>query len=135
MENILEIKDLCKSYDDFSLKNVSFSLPKGYIMGFVGQNGSGKTTTIRSMLNMAKADNGKISIFGLDSVTDSIAITIWQTAPNLTSRSLPLPQWEFSAAMTFFTQDISAKQIWKKISPPMKTPSTNGAAFPKHLFG
>ena len=74
MENILEINGLCKAYDDFSLKNVSFSLPKGYIMGFVGQNGSGKTTTIRSMLNMAKVDSGKISIFGLDSVTDSIAI-------------------------------------------------------------
>ena len=74
MENILEINNLCKSYEDFSLKNVSFSLPKGYIMGFVGENGSGKTTTVRSILNMAKIDSGKISIFGLDSVTDSIAI-------------------------------------------------------------
>ncbi|MBR0140654.1 MAG: ABC transporter ATP-binding protein, partial [Ruminococcus sp.] len=44
------------------------------IMGFVGQNGSGKTTTIRSILNMAKIDSGKISVFGLDSVTDTIAI-------------------------------------------------------------
>lgn len=74
MENILEINGLCKTYDDFSLKDVSFSLPKGFIMGFVGQNGSGKTTTIRSILNMAKADSGKITVFGLDSVTDSIAI-------------------------------------------------------------
>ena len=38
MENALEIKGLCKSYGEFSLKDVSFSLPKGYIMGFVGQN-------------------------------------------------------------------------------------------------
>lgn len=76
MENnyILEIKDLNKSYEDFALKNVSFALPRGYIMGFVGQNGSGKTTTIRSILNMASTDSGKISVFGLDSVTDSIAI-------------------------------------------------------------
>lgn len=74
MENILEINGLCKKYDDFSLKNVSFSLPKGFIMGFVGENGSGKTTTIRSILNMAKIDSGKISVFGLDSVTDTIAI-------------------------------------------------------------
>ena len=74
MENILEIKELNKSYRDFALKNVSFALPKGYIMGFVGQNGSGKTTTIRSILNMAKIDSGKISVFGLDSVTDTIAI-------------------------------------------------------------
>lgn len=74
MENIFEISGLNKSYEGFSLKDVSFSLPKGFIMGFVGQNGSGKTTTIRSILNMAKIDSGKISIFGLDSVTDTIAI-------------------------------------------------------------
>ena len=74
MENILEIKGLNKAYDNFALKDVSFSLPKGYIMGFVGENGSGKTTTIRSILNMANIDSGKISVFGLDSVTDTIAI-------------------------------------------------------------
>lgn len=74
MENILEIKGLCKSYENFSLKDVSFSLPKGYIMGFVGKNGSGKTTTIRSILNMSYADSGNISVFGLDSVTDTITI-------------------------------------------------------------
>lgn len=74
MENILEINGLNKAYGDFALKDVSFSLPKGYIMGFVGENGSGKTTTIRSILNMAKIDSGKISVFGLDSVTDTIAI-------------------------------------------------------------
>lgn len=74
MENILEIKKLNKAYPDFALKDVSFSLPRGYIMGFVGENGSGKTTTIRSILDMAKIDSGKISIFGLDSVSDSVAI-------------------------------------------------------------
>ncbi len=74
MENILEINGLCKKYEGFSLKDISFSLPKGYIMGFVGENGSGKTTTIRSILNMAKLDSGSISVFGLDSVTDTVAI-------------------------------------------------------------
>ncbi|MBR3630019.1 MAG: ABC transporter ATP-binding protein [Oscillospiraceae bacterium] len=72
--NILEIQGLNKSYGDFALRDVSFALPRGYIMGFVGQNGSGKTTTIRSILNMAKTDSGKITVFGLDSVTESIAI-------------------------------------------------------------
>ncbi len=74
MENILEISGLCKKYDDFALDHVTFSLPRGFIMGFVGENGSGKTTTIRSILNMARCDSGKITIFGLDSVTDTIAI-------------------------------------------------------------
>ncbi|MBR6070771.1 MAG: ABC transporter ATP-binding protein [Ruminococcus sp.] len=74
MENILEISGLNKSYEGFALRDVSFSLPKGYIMGFVGQNGSGKTTTIRSILNMAKKDSGKISIFGLDSVDNAVEV-------------------------------------------------------------
>ena len=74
MDNILEINGLNKTYDGFALKDVSFSLPKGYIMGFVGENGSGKTTTIRSILNMANIDSGKISVFGLDSITDTIEI-------------------------------------------------------------
>lgn len=71
MENILEIQGLCKNYKCFELKDVSFALPKGYIMGFVGQNGSGKTTTIRSILNMANINSGKISVFGLNSITNS----------------------------------------------------------------
>lgn len=74
MENILEIKGLSKTYEGFALKDVTFSMPRGYIMGFVGQNGSGKTTTIRAILDMAKIDSGKISVFGMDSVTDTIAI-------------------------------------------------------------
>ncbi|MGN0623542.1 MAG: ABC transporter ATP-binding protein [Oscillospiraceae bacterium] len=74
MENMLEINSLCKKYDDFSLKNVSFALPKGYIMGFVGQNGSGKTTTIRSILGMAHRDSGEIKVFGLDNISDSTEI-------------------------------------------------------------
>ena len=74
MENILEIKELNKSYADFALKDVSFSLPRGYIMGFVGQNGSGKTTTIRSLLGMAQADSGKITVFGMDTAKKAIEI-------------------------------------------------------------
>ena len=48
MENILEIKNLCKKYTEFELKNINLSLPKGTIMGFVGENGAGKSTTINS---------------------------------------------------------------------------------------
>ena len=48
MENILEVSKLNKSYADFSLTDVSFSLPDSSITGFIGSNGSGKTTTIRS---------------------------------------------------------------------------------------
>lgn len=66
MENILEVKNLSKSYKDFKLKNVNFELPKGMIMGFIGENGAGKTTTIKSILNIIKDYEGEIKVFGLN---------------------------------------------------------------------
>lgn len=70
MENILEINNLSKSYDSFQLKNISFSLPKGSIMGFVGENGAGKSTTIKLILNLIKRDGGSIRALGLDNIKD-----------------------------------------------------------------
>ncbi len=70
MNNAIEVKGLRKSYKDFSLKGITFSLPTGYIMGFVGRNGAGKTTTIRLMLNMTAREGGEISLLGMDSLRD-----------------------------------------------------------------
>ena len=70
MEYALEVKNLCKKYDNFELKNVSFNLPKGMIMGFIGENGAGKTTTIKAILNIIKLYSGEIKIFGLDNLKD-----------------------------------------------------------------
>ena len=53
MTNYLEVTNLSKSFDSFQLHNISFTLPKGYIMGLIGPNGSGKTTTIKLILNMS----------------------------------------------------------------------------------
>ena len=64
MENILEIKNLCKKYDGFELKNINLELPKGMIMGLIGENGAGKTTTIRAILNLLNNTSGEIRIFG-----------------------------------------------------------------------
>jgi len=68
MENILEVKNLTKRFQDFSLNNISFSLPKGFITGFIGPNGSGKTTTIKLIMNLLKKDSGDINVFGLDHI-------------------------------------------------------------------
>ena len=68
MENILEIKDLTKSYDGFTLDKVSLALPKGSIMGFIGGNGAGKTTTIKLILNLIHRDSGCVKVFGLDNL-------------------------------------------------------------------
>ena len=66
MENILEVKDLCKRYIGFELKNINFNIPKGMIVGLIGENGAGKTTTIKAILNVINKDKGQINIFGLD---------------------------------------------------------------------
>lgn len=68
MNNILEVKNLRKSYRDFTLDDISFTLEKGYIMGFIGPNGAGKSTTIKLIMNLIKKDGGKINIFGLDNI-------------------------------------------------------------------
>ncbi len=66
MEYILEVKDLCKAYpnNSFSLKNISFGINKGTIVGFVGKNGAGKSTTINTILNLIKKDSGQVKLFG-----------------------------------------------------------------------
>lgn len=74
MNNALEVRNLCKTYPDFSLDSVSFTLPAGHIMGFAGQNGAGKTTTIRLILNMANRTGGEIKIFGSDNIKDELTV-------------------------------------------------------------
>lgn len=63
---ILSVQNLRKNYEKFTLQDVSFSLEKGYIMGFIGRNGAGKTTTLKTMLHMVCPDGGKIQICGYD---------------------------------------------------------------------
>ncbi len=62
---LLEVKNLSKHYKSFDLKNISFALPKGYIMGYVGANGSGKTTTLNLITGMLKCTEGEVYIDGL----------------------------------------------------------------------
>lgn len=63
----LKVTDLCKEYSSFKLENVSFHLPKGFIMGLVGKNGAGKSTTIKSIMNMLDFQ-GSILVGGYDNV-------------------------------------------------------------------
>ena len=62
--NAIEIKNLSKHYRGFSLENLNLTLPSGCIMGLVGENGAGKSTTIRMILGMTKPDSGEITVFG-----------------------------------------------------------------------
>lgn len=66
MSNAIEIRNLSKSYKGFELKDISFDLPKGTIMGLIGENGAGKTTIIKTLLDISFKDKGDIKIFGKD---------------------------------------------------------------------
>ena len=67
MGNALDLSGVCKSFKGFSLEDVSFQLPKGYVMGLVGPNGAGKTTLIKLIMNLMAPEAGEIKILGLDS--------------------------------------------------------------------
>ena len=67
MNNILELRGLCKDYGSFALTDVSFDVPHGYIMGFIGPNGAGKTTTLKIALNITRRDSGSVRMFGRES--------------------------------------------------------------------
>ena len=71
---ILKIEGLCKQYPAFSLKNVSFSMESGTVMGFIGRNGAGKTTTLKSMLRLVHPDAGHVELCGMDVATQELAV-------------------------------------------------------------
>lgn len=64
MDVILQVDNLTKQYSDFKLDNVSFSIPKGTIMGLIGENGAGKSTTINAILDLIKKDGGTVTFWG-----------------------------------------------------------------------
>ena len=76
MENILELQQISKTFpkSNFTLDNVSFSLPYGAIGGFVGENGVGKTTTIGCILNTVRKDNGTVKLFGREMLDADTAL-------------------------------------------------------------
>ncbi len=72
--NALEVNNLTKEYPGFLLDSVSFTLPGGCILGLIGENGAGKSTTIRLILDMIRKDAGSVTILGKDN-QDSLELT------------------------------------------------------------
>lgn len=71
---ILKVNHLTKKYHAFELTDVNFEIPKGYIMGFVGQNGAGKSTTLKCIMNLIEYESGDIEVLGKNSKKNSDTI-------------------------------------------------------------
>ncbi|HEX3717473.1 MAG TPA: ABC transporter ATP-binding protein [Verrucomicrobiae bacterium] len=72
--NAIEIRGLKKSFGHFQLGSVDLTVPQGSIYGFIGPNGAGKTTTLDLIMGMGDADEGSISVLGLDHRRDEVAV-------------------------------------------------------------
>ncbi len=96
MDEVLRIDKLCKKYPTFSLKEVSFVVKPGEIMGFIGRNGAGKTTTLKSIMNLVHYESGTISAFETDMTQNELenkqrigfALSELNYYPNKTIRQL-----------------------------------------------
>ena len=96
MNTVLKVEHLNKKYPTFSLKDVSFEVKPGEIMGFIGRNGAGKTTTLKSIMNLIHYESGKISAFETDMTENELenkqrigfALSELNYYPNKTIRQL-----------------------------------------------
>ena len=73
MSTVLELKNINKKYPSFSLKDVSFKVEPGQIMGFIGRNGAGKTTTLKCIMNLVHYESGEVSAFETDMSQNELA--------------------------------------------------------------
>lgn len=121
--NALEVKNLTKTLSDFKLDNVSFSLPSGCILGLIGENGAGKSTTIKLILDIIHKDGGSVQILGKDN-QESIHLTKEDVGVVMDEVGLPeclnVKQTEKIMSLTFKNWDRDEfYRIIKKFSLPL----------------
>ena len=133
--NALEIKNLCKAYPGFRLDNLNLSLPQGCILGLIGENGAGKSTTIKCILDLVRADSGSVTILGQDNrenirlnredigvVLDEVGIPECLTAVQVgkVMKSL-FKNWDSARFSDLLTQlSIPKNKLFKEFSRGMK---------------
>ncbi|MDY0408840.1 ABC transporter ATP-binding protein [Virgibacillus soli] len=66
MENVIELQGVSKKFQTFSIDNIDLQIKKGYTTGFIGANGSGKSTIIKLIMNLLQPDRGNVKVFGMN---------------------------------------------------------------------
>jgi ABC-2 type transport system ATP-binding protein len=74
VDSILELRGVSKHYPGFSLRDVSFTLPRGYVCGLIGPNGAGKTTIVKLILGLARPGEGALRVFGQDPASAEVGV-------------------------------------------------------------
>jgi ABC-2 type transport system ATP-binding protein len=128
----MEAVGLRKSYDSFTLNDVTFNVPSGYIMGFIGPNGAGKTTTIKLILNIIRGDSGSVKLFGREDAlgqNDEIGVVMdaplyvddWKVDDVESAISLFYKQWDKQIFAEYLKQfGLEPKKKVKDLSRGMK---------------
>lgn len=130
--NKIEIKKLKKNYQNFALKDVNFSIPEGYVTGFIGRNGMGKTTTIKSILSLIQYQGEILSIHGDDKtklnnqkigviMDDSFLANDWNMELVNQAMKVGYDEWNENAYWKFLEKfNIDKKLKVKELSRGMK---------------
>lgn len=149
MNTAVTITGLTKKYSDFTLDNISFRIPSGSIVGLIGENGAGKSTTINSILGLIKKDSGKITILGHDtdnfdySVKEKIGVVF--DGSNFSEELTPIKlskvlsgifsSWDQSYYNNLLSRfHIPAEKKIKTFSKGMKMKLSIAAAFAHHPY-
>lgn len=142
--NAIEIKGLCKSFGDFSLENLTLTLPCGCIMGLIGENGAGKSTAIRLMLHMLHKDSGSIRILGreetalqkddIGAVLDGVGIPPCVNAKQLGKiMKLTYQNWDDAAYSSYLSRlEVPDNKRFSDLSQGMKMKLKIAAALSHH---
>ena len=126
MKNALEVSHLTKDYGSFKLDDVSFTVPGGTIMGLIGENGAGKSTTIKCILNLVRRDGGEIQVLGLDNLADERAVKA--QVGNILARLYP--GWDGVLYQHYLEKfGLTSKKLVKTFSKGMKMKLSLAAAF------